>query len=376
MALERSALVSPAEDPLLMIPGPSDVDERVLAQMSRQVVAHYGAAWAAFFNETVDLVRSVLRTAGDVFVYAGSGHLGLDAAIGSLFEPGTSVVVARNGHFGARLEALALAHELRVIPCDAPWGAPVRGEAIASVLDSHPEAAGVLVVHGETSTGVLNPVEEIARAVKARGRLLVVDAVSSAGAAPLETEAWGIDVLVTASQKGLGAPPGLVIVAVSEAAWEAVDGRRTPVRGWTTSLAKWREFLQYRDYQPYYITMPVNVVRALRTSLELIEEEGLANRIERHRAVSALLRRRLGEIGLFAEADPEHALPAVTVARCPEGVAAAALRDRLFAEAGIAVAVGLGPWQKDRIRIGHMGRNAAPDKIDRLAAAISRCLAG
>ena len=363
------------DDPLLMIPGPSDVEDRVLAEMGRQVVAHYGAAWAEFFNETVDRLRRVLRTEGDVFIYAGSGRLGLDAAIGSLFEPGSAVLVVRNGHFGERLEALSLSHDLYVIPCDAPWGAVVRGDAVAAVLDQHPEAVGVLVVHGETSTDVLNPVEEIAGVAKERGRLVVVDAVSSAGAAPLEAGAWGIDVLVTASQKGLGAPPGLVIVGVSRAAWAAIDARRDRIRGWSTNLAKWREYLRFRDYQPYYITMPVNVVRALRASLDAIEAEGLAGRIERHRAVSSLLRKRLSELGLTVEADPEFALPTVTVFRCPAGVPAARLRDWLAAETGISVATGLGAWQEDRIRVGHMGRNASPEVIERFASAVARGVA-
>ena len=357
-----------------MIPGPCDVDERVLAEMSRQVVAHYGPAWARFFNETVDRLRAVLRTTGDVFVYAGSGHLGLDAAIGSLFEPGSAVVAVRNGHFGERLEALARSHELHVIPCDAPWGVPVRGEAVAAALDRHPEALGVLVVHGETSTGVLNPVEEIARAVKARRRLLVVDAVSTAGVAPLETEGWGIDALVTASQKGLGAPPGLAVVAVSEAAWAAVDARRAPIRSWSINLAKWREFLRNREYQPYFISMPVNTVRALRASLDAIAAEGMASRIERHRAVSSALRRGLAALGLVVEAEPECALPSVTVFRSPAGVPAPVLRDRIAAQ-GIAVATGLGRWQEDRIRVGHMGRNATPATIERLLTAIARAVA-
>lgn len=364
----------PEHDPVLMIPGPADVDDVVLAEMSRQVVAHYGNSWARFYNETIELLGGILHTKGDLFIYPGSGHLGLDAVIGSLFEPGSAIVVVRNGHFGERIEALALTHELRVIPCDAPWGEPVSPTAIAEVLDTHPEAQGLLLVHGETSTGLLNPVQEIAAAVKARDRLMVVDAVSTAGIAPLKIDDWGIDALVTASQKGLGAPPGVVIVGIGHHAWQTVERRNTPIRSWSINLAKWREYLHTREYQPYFVTMPVNVVRALRTSLEAIEAERLDNRIARHAKVSSLLRRRLTQMGLEVETPSEYALPSVTVFRCPDGVSALTVRDRMAETTDIQIAPGLGPWRENRVRIGHMGRNATPQRIEELCTALRVCL--
>lgn len=359
----------PTEDPLLLIPGPSDVADDVLAEMARQVVPHYGPEWTAFFNSVVQRTKWVLQTKNDLFIYAGSGHLGLDAVIASLFEPGDSVVVGCNGYFGERLYELAIDQELKAIKIDVPWGEPLTVEVVESVLDAHPEVSGVLVVHGETSTGVENPVEAIANVVRNRGLLFVVDAVSSAGLIPLEVDAWGIDACVTASQKGLSAPPGVVITTVGPRAWAAVDKRRVPIRGWSTNLAKWREFGD-RDYQPYFITMPVNVVRALDVSLRTIEKEGLHARFERHRAVSEYLRRGIRELGLEMVCHDAHALAPVTAFRCPSGKTAHQVRDELLSEAGVHVSPGLGPWNKDVVRVGLMGRNATFGTVERFLTAL------
>lgn len=357
-------------DPLLFIPGPSDVAPEVLAELGRQVVPHYGPAWAKEYRRVVDHAKTALQAEGHLFIYAGSGHLGLDAAIGSLFAPGEEVVAACNGFFGERLAELAHSHGIRVRRCEAPWGSPVAAEEIGRALDAHPEAKGVLVVHGETSTGVQNPVEAIAAEAKRRGRLVVVDAVSTAGVAPVSVTARGFDACVTASQKGLGAPPGVVLVTVSDEGWRAVEERKEPIRGWSANLAKWREHA-FSDFQPYFITMPVNVVRALGKSLEMLLEEGLAERFARHREVSQLLRRSLREMGLSVIAPDACALPSVTAFRCPEGVAAPELRDALLGR-GFYVSCGLGPWSNDVIRVGHMGVNATPERISRFIAALKR----
>ena len=341
-----------------MIPGPVEVEDEVLAAMGGQLVAHYGAEWAHYYNRIVQELRELVGTKGDVFVYPGSGHLGVDACAASLFEPGEQVVVATNGYFGERLIQLAVANELDVVRIEAPWGKAIDPAVVGAALDAHPEAKGVMVVHGETSTATLNPVREIAREVKARGRLFVVDAVSSAGVVPLEVDAWGIDAFVTASQKGLGAPPGLVIVGVGGAAWQAIDRRATPIRGWSTNLKVWKAFAEEeRDFQPYYVTMPVGIVRALGASLELIRREGLTSRFSRHSEVSRAFREGITQLGLELVGDPDHPLPSVTAFCTPAGLEADHVR-RMLQERGFFISNGLGAMSSKVLRVGHMGKNA------------------
>lgn len=357
-----------------MVPGPVEVEDEVLAAMSGQLVAHYGKEWASFYNEVVDKLKELFGTTGDLFVYPGSGHLGVDACIGSLFEPGECVAVVTNGYFGERLAELALANELQVVRIEAPWGKAVDPAAVGATLDAHPDVKGVLVVHGETSTATLNPVPGIAREAKSRGRLVVVDAVSSAGVVPLEIDAWGVDAFATASQKGLGAPPGLVIVGVGRAAWQAIDRRTQPIRGWSANLKVWRTYAENeRDFQPYYVTMPVSIVRALDASLALIRREGAAERYRRHAEVSAAFRQGISRLGLELVGDPDHPLPSVTAFRTPPGIASEQWRQRL-AERGFLLSTGLGAMEAVVLRIGHMGKHATLEQARAFCRALASLL--
>ena len=363
------------EDLKLMIPGPVPVTDEVLAEMARPVVCHYGEEWTAFYNDTLDAARRVLGVAGDLFITVGSGHAGLDAAALAAAEPGERVLVLDNGVFGQRLAEICASWGLDVLVERWPWGRAVDPEGVASALRRHPEVRAVFMVHGETSTGVLNPAREVARVVREADRLFVLDAVSSAGIAPLQVDAWGIDVCVTASQKGLGAPPGLVLVAAGERLWQRVRARRRPIPGWYTNLARWKEFaIRQAAFQPYFITMAVNNVRALRRALALIEQEGLAARWQRHALVARRLRAGLRALGLAPEADDERALPGVTVFRTPPGITAPALRDRLRDEHGILVSTGLGAWRETHLRIGHMAAGATEAAVDEALAALRGAL--
>lgn len=363
------------ERPTLMVPGPVDYHPAVLAEMSRPMVPHYGAAWVKVFIQVQGLLREVLQTDSEPFLYVGSGHLGLDAAFNSLCERGDPVIVLENGHFGERLSQVARSHGAEVLPVRAPWATPISAPAIEAALEAAPRARCVAVVHLETSTGMLNPLADVAALAKRHGKLLVVDAVSSAGLTPLTAQQLGIDVLITASQKGLGAPPGLVVVAVSEVAWDAIAGRQTSVPGWYNNLARWREVAtRQRDVQPYFITMAVNNVWALKQSLEMILAEGLTARFERHTEVAAHFRQGLASLGLQVVAPPGYESPGVTAIRCPEGAKAVALRDRLLARTGIMVGTGLGPWRDSTLRVGHMGYNARIDLIEQLLEGLGAIL--
>ncbi|NPV51969.1 MAG: alanine--glyoxylate aminotransferase family protein [Firmicutes bacterium] len=359
----------------LMIPGPVEVNYEVLSQMSIPVRCHYGEDWAKIYNETVELCKKVVGTQEDLFIYVGSGHAGLDAAIGSLLEEGDKVLIPVNGFFGYRLAEIAASYMARVSLKEIEWGKPISTDEIESELINDTGIKAVLIVHHETSTGVVNPIREIAAICQKKDVLLIVDTVSSLGGLEVNMDEWGIDICVSASQKCLAAPPGLMLVAVGRRAWEKMQKRRSPVRGWYLNLLKWREYADnQRMVQPYFITMAVNNVLALRKSVEQILEEGLERRFERHRAIGAMVRTRIRHLGLEVLADESAASGLVTAVKLPPDLSAIDLMEFLRSRYNILVSNGLGPYVNKAIRIGHMARGAAPDRVIPLLFAIEEWL--
>ncbi|NIA12232.1 MAG: aminotransferase class V-fold PLP-dependent enzyme, partial [Nitrospiraceae bacterium] len=206
----------------LMIPGPIELDPEVLAVMAEPLVAHYGEEWTAFYKETTRLLQQIFQTAGDIFLFPGSGSAGLDAALGSTLFPDGRVLIPQNGFFGERLEEIARSYTPNVHTLKFPIGRAVDPETVEKTLrDGNFDA--VACVHCETSTGVLNPIQELAAMCRSHGIHFIVDAVSSLAVEPLEMDTWGIDICVSASQKGLEAPPGLGVIAVGKRAWDRIN---------------------------------------------------------------------------------------------------------------------------------------------------------
>lgn len=348
----------------LMIPGPVDVDGEVLTEMASPVVAHYGPAWTRFYLDTIETAKRIFQTKGDLFINVGSGHSGVEAALASLVEPGETIVVAETGHFGRRIAELAGSHGADVKLISPGWGNTVSPEQVDEALVSHPSAKVVAIVHNETSTGLANPIRDIAEVCRKRDVLLVVDAVSSIGGMDLRVDEWGIDICISASQKCLEAPPGLALVSVSERAWSHMARRRVPIQGWYLNLLKWRETAEAgKDYQPYFITMAVNNVAALRKSMERILQEGLEARFARHKAIGEACRNGLRKLGLQPLGRDDEASGIVTVFRVPEGHKDTDCVSFLAGNYGIQVAGGLGRLAGETVRIGHMGPGARMSKI-------------
>ncbi|HHV63380.1 MAG TPA: alanine--glyoxylate aminotransferase family protein [Firmicutes bacterium] len=359
----------------LMIPGPVEVNYEVLSQMSSPVRCHYGEDWAKIYNETVELCKKVVRTQEDLFIYVGSGHAGLDAAIGSLLEEGDKVLVPANGFFGYRLAEIAASHMCKVSLKEIEWGKPISPDEIESELTNDIGIKAVLIVHHETSTGVVNPIREIAAICREKNVLILVDAVSSLGGLDVNMDEWGIDICVSASQKCLAAPPGLMLVAVGQRAWEKIQKRRSSIRGWYLNLVKWKEYADsQRTVQPYFITMAVNNILALRKSVEQILEEGLERRFERHSIIGAMVRTRIRSLGLEVLAEESAASGLVTAVKLPPNSSAIELMEFLRGHYNIQVSNGLGPYVNKAIRIGHMARGAAPDRVIPLLFAIEEWL--
>ena len=340
----------------LMIPGPVQPDDDVLAVMGQPVQAHYGPAWTELYNDTTRMLAQVFATTGAVHLLVGPGSAGLDACLGSAAATGQTVIIGINGFFGQRLQVIAESYGLRVVPVTAEWGQPLDPRDFETALAQHPEAALVAVVHVETSTTIVNPIQAIGAIVRAHHGTYLVDAVSSLGGVPLEMDAWHIDLCASASQKCLGAPPGLAPVAVGPRGWEAIDRVPDKGHGWYLNLRVWRQYaLEWGNWHPFPVTLATNNVLALRASLRKLLAEGLGRRQARYQALALRLRRGLRSIGLEPYTPDALMAPVVTAAYGPPGVPTSKLIAYMADTHHIKLAGGMGEQLKDRVfRIGHM----------------------
>lgn len=355
----------------LMIPGPIELAPEVLAAMAEPLVAHYGKEWTAFYKETTGLLQKIFRTEGDVFLLPGSGSAGLDAALGSTLFPDGRVLIPQNGFFGERLEEITRSYTPNVHIIKFPLGRSIcLGVVEKRLQDENFDA--VACVHCETSTGVLNPIQELAKLCRSHGVLFIVDAVSSLAVEPLEMDAWGIEICISASQKGLEAPPGLGVVAVGKHAWDYIDQVKSP--GWYLNLKVWKEYGEkWGDWHPHPVTQPVNNIRALRVGVERILKEGLDKRFERHHRVAQQLRQGLRETGFTPYVPDEVASNGVTSVLGPEGRVDALLA-YVREQKGILLAGSLGELKGKVFRIGHMGAGATSEAVETVLSALDKTL--
>lgn len=358
----------------LMIPGPVPLSESVAEAMAAPVQAHYGPVWVSIHNETLQLLRQAFVTEGDVFILVGSGSAGLDAAIGSLLAPGDTALVGVNGYFGQRLAAIARAYGAHVVEVAAEWGEPLAPELFESTLRQYPGAKAIIATHVETSTGVVNPVREIAHLANVRDVPMMADAISSLGGVEFAMEAWGVDLCVSASQKCLGGLAGLAPVAVGPRAWAAIEKRlaAAPGPGWYLNLQTWREFAQtQKDWHPFPVTMPTNAILALRAGLRDLIAEGIPQRLSRYRALMARLRAGLQALGFQPLAADSCAAPVVTAAHSLPGIPSDRVVEFLERSHGIKIAGGgLGPLQHTIFRVGHMAPSISERDIDDVLAGL------
>jgi len=348
----------------LMIPGPISVRGEVLTEMAQPVVAHYGPDWVGVFNQTVEMAKQVFQTKSDLFIMAGSGHYGVEASLNSLVEPGEDVIIVSTGHFGDRAADLSRSHGANVHVLDVEWNDTVKPEQVDKALKDHPSVKTVAMVQSETSTGLANPVREVARVCSEHDAILIVDGVSSVGGMDIKVEQWGVDVCVTAAQKCLEAPPGLFLVSVSEKAYERMNARKQPISGWAMNILKWKESAESRRFhQPYYLSLPVNNLRALRRSLSFILDEGLEARFARHRKVGMAFRDGVRKLGLEPVGIDSQASGLVGVFYVPEGHTDTEIVSFMKENYGIQVAGGLGELKGKTVRVGTMGPAARMSRI-------------
>ncbi|MDQ4064421.1 MAG: aminotransferase class V-fold PLP-dependent enzyme [Actinomycetota bacterium] len=355
--------------PELMIAGPGELHEEDLAAHGQQDIAHYGDVWVEIHNTTDARIGELVDAADAPYLLPGTGTVGLDAAVANLFEPRQRVLVPNTGFFGTRLMEVALAHELEVVELPVEVGRAVDPDDVARRAG---DFDGVLMVHVETATGIRHPIAETRRAMGPDGPLLVVDGIASVGGEILSVDGDGIDALVTGTQKGLEAPPGIGIVALGPRGRARVEDRATPVRSWYLDLKRWDWYRTHWPHHPHPVTMPTNLFIALGASLDRITAVGLEAWVARRAALAAKLRAGLAELGLQVVAPPGYEANLVTAAYVEDPVAVV----KHLLGIGIMISGGLAPLASDVIRVGLMGRNANDTMVERLlegiAAAISR----
>jgi len=362
-----------AADFRLMIPGPVQVEDDVLDAMGSPVQPHYGPEFTRLYNDTVSLLKPIFGTADDVFIFSGSGTVGIDACIGSLLSSGEKILIGVNGFFGQRLMAIARGYNLDIIPIEGQWGTPLEISAVEDAIRKNPDARAAAFVHLETSTTIINPIQEIASLMKTANIPVIVDAVSSLGGLPFKMDEWGVDLCASASQKCLGAPPGLGPVAVGKNAWKIIEKNSQKGHGFYSNLLTWRKYAtEWADWHPFPITMPTNNVLALNSSLQSLLKEGIENRLGRYRKLALRLRAGLRSIHMQPYTPDELMSPVLTAAYGPEGVPTSRIITYLSESHNIRIAGGLGALKDKIFRIGHMSPVTTEEDIDCVIQALSQ----
>lgn len=358
---------------ILLGPGPSMVEGRVLSAMTLPVTGHLDPDFITVMDEVQDLLRYIFQTENEVTLsLSGTGTTGMEAGVSNFVEPGDAVLVAVKGYFGDRIADMAERYGGEVDRIECPWGEAFTAEEIDAAL-AKKKYKLLAIVHGETSTGVCQPdIRGIADAAHKHDALLLLDTVASLGGVPVEVDAWDVDICYSGSQKALSAPPGLAPITLSPRAWEVLQNRTSKVTNWYLDL---KSLMQYwGEPRKYHHTAPVTSNYALREALRIAAEEGLSNRFARHAEMAEMLYEGLINLDLPPFIPRELRLKTLTTPRLPEGLNEAAIRGMLRDLYNIEIAGGFGPLAGKVWRIGLMGYSARRENVRLLLAALDDLL--
>jgi alanine-glyoxylate transaminase/serine-glyoxylate transaminase/serine-pyruvate transaminase len=356
---------------ILLGPGPSDVPARVLAALGAPTLGHLDPAYLKIMDHTRQMLREVFRTKNELtMAISGTGSAGMEACVANLIEPGDEMIVCVNGVFGTRMRDVAQRCGATVHSIEVEWGQSIDPQKVAETLKAHPKTKVLGVVHAETSTGALTPLEEISRLVHDAGALLLVDAVTSLGGMDVRIDDWQIDACYSGTQKCLSCPPGLSPVTISPAAAAAMDKRKTKCQSWYLDFSMLRQY--WGEDRVYHHTAPVNMTYGLHEALAIVLEEGLDNRIARHLKNHQALRAGLEAIGL--KFVPKNSLTTLNLVSVPDGINDAQIRKALLERYGIEIGAGLGPFKGKAWRIGLMGYASSQRNVLMILAALESLL--
>ena len=351
-------------DRLLLGPGPSNAHPTVLQALSRTPIGHLDPLYVELMGEVQELLRYTWQTDNRLTIpMSGTGSAAMEATLANTVEPGDKVLVAIKGYFGHRLADMAGRYRADVVTIERPWGEAFSLDEIEQALITHKPAI-LAIVHAETSTGVLQPMDGIGDLCRRHDCLLLLDTVTSLGAVPLFLDAWKVDLAYSCSQKGLSCPPGLGPFSMGPRAEAKMMGRQGKVPNWYLDVTLLNQY--WGTDRTYHHTAPVNMNFGMREALRLLAEEGLENAWDRHRRNAEALWSGLESLGLELHVPAELRLPTLTTVRIPEGVDGKAFSLYLLNKHGIEVGGGLGALAGKVWRIGLMGYNSTPENVERL----------
>lgn len=355
------------KEKLLMTPGPTMVPPRVLEVMRRQIIHHRTKEFETIYDELEEDLKFVFQTKNMVLMFSSSGTGAMESAVVNLFSPGDKVLAISIGAFGDRFADIASTYGLSVQKLAVNWGEAVNVADVKEILDEdvNNEIRAVLVTHNETSTGVTNDIEAIGKLTKGTERLLVVDAISSLGGLDLQMDNWGIDLVVTGSQKALMAPPGLAYAALSDKAWEAVGKSTMPKFYW--DYKKYKKGLMKESENPPY-TPAISLLMAQAEALKMIKEDGLENVYARHKKLALATQAGVKALGLELFPEQQVSSYIITAVKAPEGIDIAKVIKTMNLKYDIMITGGQKHLKGKIFRIGHCGYTDSLDLIKTFAA--------
>jgi len=347
---------------ILLGPGPSNVNPRVMKAMASPVVGHLDPDFLKVMENIKKLLRIVFRTKNEItFPVSGTGSAGMETVMANLIEDGDEVVVGVNGAFGTRMAEVASRQGAKVHKVEAEWGTIVEPAKVAAALKAAKNPKLVAVVHAETSTGIHQPIEEIAELAHQHGAMIAIDAVTSLACVPVEIDKWNIDACYSCTQKGIGAPPGLSPVTFSERAMESIRKRKTKCRSWYFDVALIEQY--WGPDRLYHHTAPITMNYALYEALRIVVEEGLEPRWRRHRINAAAFQAGVRAMGLQLAAQDGYRLPQLTTIAVPANIDDIKVRAELLRLFNIEIAAGLGPLKGKIWRVGLMGEGSRRENV-------------
>ncbi|MCA9418120.1 MAG: alanine--glyoxylate aminotransferase family protein, partial [Candidatus Omnitrophica bacterium] len=358
---------------ILLGPGPSNAHPRVIRAMATPLIGHLDPEFIGIMEDVKSMLQQVFRTKNALtFPVSATGSAGMEAILTNLLESGDEALICVNGVFGNRMADIVERLGATLHRVDAPWGKWIEPEQVKEALGKCKPKA-VAIVHAETSTGVLQPLEEIGKLVHDAGALFLVDTVTSLGGTDVRVDDWGIDAVYSGTQKCLSAPPGLAPVSFSDRAVEAIRARKTKVQSWyldTTMLINYWS----GEKRAYHHTAPISSIYSLYEALRIVLEEGLESRFERHQKNHELLKAGLEDLGFEFLVPEGYRLPMLNAVKLPQGFDDAGMRKTLLDRYNIEVGAGLGEFAGKVWRIGLMGYGSNENHVNALISALRQVL--
>jgi alanine-glyoxylate transaminase/serine-glyoxylate transaminase/serine-pyruvate transaminase len=356
-----------------MGPGPLDIHPRVYQALTSPVIGHLDPAYLKILDQVGDQLRKVFQTRNRATNAApGTGTSGMEACVANLVEPGDKVLVCVHGYFGDRLRQMVERQGAEITLIEEEWGKPTEPQRVEAALKADAYKV-ITLVHAETSTGVLQPMDDIVKLADKYGVMILLDTVTSLGGVEVKMDEWGLDAAYSCSQKCIGCPAGLAPVSFSDRALEAVKSRKHPVSSWYLDITLLEKY--WGSDRVYHHTSSSTLNYALLEALRLIEEEGLQSRFDRHLENHRALVAGIEALGLEMHVRPEYRLPTLNTVKIPEGIDDLKVRRYLLETFNLEIGGGLGALAGKVWRVGLMGYSSSAENVLFFLSAISRALA-